>query len=92
MQLPLQPLRQDPVLVQVGYPAGAVGTREDVTRAVSEGAQTGRRGDPPTACPYPNTSLLRGVWVRGYARARPLAPTEDEAASASAEAATPRTT
>ncbi|MGW1405029.1 Rmf/CrpP fold protein [Streptomyces sp. NPDC002403] len=50
-----------------------MGTREDVTRAVNEGAEAGRRGDPPTACPYPRTSLLRGAWVRGYARARPLA-------------------
>ncbi|MFE6683936.1 Rmf/CrpP fold protein [Streptomyces sp. NPDC057729] len=69
-----------------------MGTREDVTRAVGEGAEAGRRGDPPTACPYPRTSLLRGAWVRGYARARPLALTEDDAASASAEAAPPRTT
>jgi len=51
-----------------------VGTREDITRATDEGAEAGRRGDPPAACPYPRTSLLRGAWVRGYARARPLTP------------------
>ncbi|MGK3093773.1 Rmf/CrpP fold protein [Streptomyces sp. WAC01490] len=56
-----------------------MGTREDITQAVSEGAEAGRRGDPPTACPYPRTSLLRGAWVRGYARARPLTATEDDA-------------
>lgn len=55
-----------------------MGAREDITRAVGEGAEAGRRGDPPTACPYPRTSLLRGAWVRGYARARPLT-TEDRA-------------
>ncbi|MFE4328724.1 Rmf/CrpP fold protein [Streptomyces sp. NPDC056831] len=55
-----------------------MGTREDITRAVDEGAKAGRRGDPPTVCPYPRTSLLRGAWVRGYARARPLT-TEDRA-------------
>ncbi|MGW9385400.1 Rmf/CrpP fold protein [Streptomyces globisporus] len=49
-----------------------MGTREDIAQAVSEGAEAGRRGDPPTVCPYPRTSLLSGAWVRGYARARPL--------------------
>ncbi|MFJ8761066.1 Rmf/CrpP fold protein [Streptomyces cyaneofuscatus] len=56
-----------------------MGTREDITRAVGEGAEAGRRGDPPTVCPYPRTSLLSGAWVRGYARARPLTTTEDDA-------------
>ncbi|MFI8817464.1 MULTISPECIES: Rmf/CrpP fold protein [unclassified Streptomyces] len=56
-----------------------MGTREDIARAVSEGAEAGRRGDPPTVCPYPRTSLLSGAWVRGYARARPLTTTEDDA-------------
>lgn len=56
-----------------------MGTREEIAQAVSEGAEAGRRGDPPTACPYPRTSLLRGAWVRGYARARPLATSEDDA-------------
>ncbi|WP_405195171.1 Rmf/CrpP fold protein [Streptomyces anulatus] len=56
-----------------------MGTREEIARAVSEGAEAGRRGDPPTVCPYPRTSLLSGAWVRGYARARPLNTTEDDA-------------
>ncbi|MGW4305080.1 Rmf/CrpP fold protein [Streptomyces californicus] len=57
-----------------------MGTREDIAQAVSEGAEAGRRGDPPTVCPYPRTSLLSGAWVRGYARARPLTTTvEDDA-------------
>lgn len=55
-----------------------MGAREDITRAVDEGAEAGRRGDPPTACPYSRDSLLRGAWVRGYARVRPLT-TEDRA-------------
>ncbi|WP_329306607.1 Rmf/CrpP fold protein [Streptomyces sp. NBC_01260] len=42
-----------------------VGTREDITRAVIEGTEAGRRGDPPTVCPYPRTSLLRTAWIRG---------------------------
>ncbi|MGC5343652.1 Rmf/CrpP fold protein [Streptomyces sp. DT171] len=49
-----------------------MGSRDEIVRAVVEGAEAGRRGDPPTACPYPRTSLLSGAWVRGYARARPL--------------------
>ncbi|QKN87533.1 hypothetical protein SEA_HFRANCETTE_6 [Streptomyces phage HFrancette] len=53
-----------------------MGTREDITRAVNEGAEAGRRGDPPTACPYPRTSLLRSAWIRGYARARPITTTD----------------
>ncbi|MEU4178194.1 Rmf/CrpP fold protein [Streptomyces sp. NPDC026589] len=56
-----------------------MGTREEITRAMSEGAEAGRRGDPPAVCPYPRTSLLRGAWVRGYARARPLNTTENDA-------------
>lgn len=56
-----------------------MGTREDIARALSEGAEAGRRGDPPTVCPYPRTSLLRGAWVRGYARARPLTTAKDDA-------------
>ncbi|MFE7782044.1 Rmf/CrpP fold protein [Streptomyces nigrescens] len=44
--------------------------REEMTRAITAGAEAGRRGDPPTACPHPRTSLLRAAWVKGYARAR----------------------
>ncbi|MFI2315960.1 Rmf/CrpP fold protein [Streptomyces anulatus] len=59
---------------------------------MSEGAEAGGRGDSPTVCPYPRTSLLSGGWVRGYARARPLPLSENDVASASAETTTPRTT
>ncbi len=55
-----------------------MGTREDIARAVIEGTEAGRRGDPPTACPHPRTSLLRTAWIRGYARARPIAGQQDD--------------
>ncbi|MFI2355064.1 Rmf/CrpP fold protein [Streptomyces anulatus] len=69
-----------------------MGTREDIARAVSEGAKAGVEVTSPTVCPYPRTSLLSGAWVRGYARARPLPLSENDVASASAETTTPRTT
>lgn len=47
-----------------------MGTREDIVRALTEGAEAGRNGAPPTACPYPRSSLLRTQWIKGYARAR----------------------
>lgn len=47
-----------------------MGAREDIVRAVTEGDTAGRTGQPPTACPYPRTSLLRTAWIRGYAPAR----------------------
>ncbi|OAH14266.1 Rmf/CrpP fold protein [Streptomyces jeddahensis] len=50
-----------------------MGTREDITRATTAGREAGRNGEPPTACPYPRTSLLRTAWIRGYAEARPVA-------------------
>ncbi|MGW4963546.1 Rmf/CrpP fold protein [Nonomuraea sp. NPDC004186] len=49
-----------------------MGTREDNTKAVTAGREAGRRGDPPTVCPYPGTSTLRTAWIRGYAEQRPL--------------------
>lgn len=49
-----------------------MGTREDTTRAVVEGAEAGHRGDRPTTCPYPADTLLRAAWIRGYATVRPL--------------------
>ncbi|MEU3917108.1 Rmf/CrpP fold protein [Streptomyces sp. NPDC029004] len=49
-----------------------MGTREDIVRAVTEGAEAGESDQPATACPYPQTSLLRTAWIRGYARTRPL--------------------
>jgi len=50
-----------------------MGTREDITRAVTAGREAGDRGDPPTVCPYPGTSILRTAWIRGYAERRPMA-------------------
>ncbi|MFJ3867902.1 Rmf/CrpP fold protein [Streptomyces nigra] len=52
-----------------------MGTREDIARAVIEGAEAGRRGDPPTVCPYRDT--LRTAWIKGYARTAP--PLDDQA-------------
>jgi hypothetical protein len=46
--------------------------REDIARALNEGADAARRGERVTVCPYPRESILRRVWVRGYARVRPL--------------------
>lgn len=50
-----------------------MGARVDLTQAITAGAEARRRGDRPTACPYPRGSLLRSAWIRGYARAQPLA-------------------
>ncbi|MGW0956716.1 Rmf/CrpP fold protein [Streptomyces sp. NPDC002545] len=41
------------------------------------GLPAGRRGESPLVCPYPATSILRTVWIRGYARARPIAVEQD---------------
>lgn len=49
-----------------------MGTREDIARAVEEGREAGRTGQPPTTCPYPRTSVLRTAWIRGYAETHPL--------------------
>ncbi|MEW2297323.1 Rmf/CrpP fold protein [Streptomyces sp. NPDC006743] len=53
-----------------------MGTREDITRAVIQGAEAGRRGDDVRTCPHPSDSLLRTAWIKGYARARPVADNE----------------
>jgi hypothetical protein len=37
-----------------------MGTREDIVKAVQQGAEAGRNGD----------SLLRTAWIKGYAGAR----------------------
>jgi ribosome modulation factor len=47
-----------------------MGTREDIARAVTDGAEAGRRGDPPTVCPHPSTSTLCTAWIKGYTPAR----------------------
>ncbi|MGJ5826731.1 Rmf/CrpP fold protein [Streptomyces ossamyceticus] len=49
-----------------------MGTREDIVRAVTAGREAGKRGDPPTSCPYPSTATLRTAWIRGYAETRPV--------------------
>ncbi|NML50546.1 hypothetical protein HHL19_12835 [Streptomyces sp. R302] len=49
-----------------------MGAREDITRAVLEGRTAAQEGRPPSACPYPRTSVLRTAWIRGYAAARPV--------------------
>ncbi|MGA5209013.1 hypothetical protein OG411_19300 [Streptomyces pseudogriseolus] len=49
-----------------------MGPREQLVQALNEGSKAGRRGDAPTACPYPADDLRRAAWLRGYARARPL--------------------
>jgi ribosome modulation factor len=55
-----------------------MGAREDIVKATQEGRTAGQQGDPPTACPYPGTSTLRTAWIRGYARARPVADEVDQ--------------
>jgi ribosome modulation factor len=52
-----------------------MGPREQLVRALNEGAQAGREGARPTACPYARDDLRRSAWIRGYAKNRPL-PTE----------------
>ncbi|MFJ9892713.1 Rmf/CrpP fold protein [Streptomyces sp. NPDC091280] len=54
-----------------------MGTREDIVRAVTEGAEAGRRGDDVRTCPYPGDSLLRTGWIKGYARERPATATTE---------------
>ncbi|SCK25543.1 MULTISPECIES: Rmf/CrpP fold protein [unclassified Streptomyces] len=52
-----------------------MGTREDIVAAILSGREAGTRGDPPTACPHPRSSVLRTAWIRGYAESRPVADT-----------------
>jgi ribosome modulation factor len=49
-----------------------MGPREQIVKAVNEGAEAGRKGDPVTTCPYKRDDLRRSAWIRGYAKARPL--------------------
>ncbi|WP_406188386.1 Rmf/CrpP fold protein [[Kitasatospora] papulosa] len=46
-----------------------MGTREEITRAVTAGREAGERGDPVTVCPHGRTSILRTAWIKGYAPA-----------------------
>ncbi|MGW1760992.1 Rmf/CrpP fold protein [Streptomyces mirabilis] len=48
-----------------------MGTREDIVRAITEGAEAGRRGDDVRTCPYALDSLLCTAWIKGYAGERP---------------------
>lgn len=47
-----------------------MGTRAEIIRAQQEGTAAGRRDDPATACPYGRDSVLRTMWIKGYAAAR----------------------
>ncbi|WP_019055016.1 Rmf/CrpP fold protein [Streptomyces prunicolor] len=47
-----------------------MGTRENIVKAVQQGAEAGRNGDDARTCPYPGDSLLRTAWIKGYAGAR----------------------
>ncbi|MGW3057692.1 Rmf/CrpP fold protein [Streptomyces goshikiensis] len=52
-----------------------MGTRADIVRAQQEGAEAGSRNDPATVCPYGRDSILRTMWIKGYAAARRTAGT-----------------
>ena len=54
-----------------------MGTREDITRAITAGREAGARGDDVRTCPYPRTSVLRTAWIRGYVERRPLSSQEE---------------
>ncbi|MFF4347837.1 MULTISPECIES: Rmf/CrpP fold protein [Streptomyces] len=54
-----------------------MGTRESIARAVIDGTEAGRRGDPPTVCPY--RGILRTAWIKGYARTAPPLPDNGDA-------------
>lgn len=45
-----------------------MGTREDLARALVEGAEAGLAGTLPTACPYQRSELTWSAWVRGYSK------------------------
>ncbi|MER6196758.1 Rmf/CrpP fold protein [Streptomyces sp. NPDC001586] len=47
-----------------------MGTRAQIVEAHQKGADAGRAGDPPTACPYGRDSILQTAWIKGYATAR----------------------
>ncbi|MFD8948986.1 Rmf/CrpP fold protein [Streptomyces xanthophaeus] len=47
-----------------------MGTRAQIVEANQQGAEAGRRGDPPTVCPYGRESFLQVAWIKGYAAAR----------------------
>ncbi|MFD8027822.1 Rmf/CrpP fold protein [Streptomyces sp. NPDC059717] len=53
-------------------PGVTVGPREQLVKALSEGAAAARKGDRVTACPYPAGDLRRSAWIRAYSKNRPL--------------------
>ena len=61
-----------------------MGPREQLVRAMNEGAEAGREdaaaGRPPRpTCPYPADDLRRSAWARGYVKANPFPINDDEA-------------
>ncbi|MFI0711702.1 Rmf/CrpP fold protein [Streptomyces inhibens] len=50
-----------------------MGFREDAVRAYQAGCTAEQAGRRPTDCPHPRNSALRLAWVRGYAKAGPVA-------------------
>lgn len=49
-----------------------MGPREQLVRALTEGADAARQGARVTACPYAAGDLRRSAWIRGYAKNRQL--------------------
>ncbi|MEU6649506.1 Rmf/CrpP fold protein [Streptomyces sp. NPDC046900] len=49
-----------------------MGPREQLVKALNEGAAAARQGASVTTCPYPAGDLRRSAWVRAYAKNRPL--------------------
>ncbi|GAA3237253.1 Rmf/CrpP fold protein [Streptomyces lavendulae] len=47
-----------------------MGTRADIVQAHQAGADAGRRGDPPTVCPYGRSDIRRAMWLKGYVAGR----------------------
>ncbi|WP_457028099.1 Rmf/CrpP fold protein [Kitasatospora sp. P5_F3] len=53
-----------------------MGFREEGVQAMQDGIAAAAAGRSVTACPHPRGSMLRTLWVRGYAKAAPR-PAED---------------
>jgi ribosome modulation factor len=49
-----------------------MGPREQLVKALTEGAEAGRRGARLSSCPYPAGDLRRSAWIRGYAKRKSL--------------------
>lgn len=49
-----------------------MGPREQLVKALTEGAEAGRRNASVTSCPYPAGDLRRTAWIRGYAKRQTL--------------------